>query len=304
MALPSFSQIIQGISNAMIPKEGPKALPVNLDFSQAASYEIDLSNQQASAQIAFVQGVYIDNLDNTESVTLTVGISGQRIPVGPGKCQYVPLLVPNPPKFVATSAGSAIVRFHFLNVPLPMGWLDAVAEGGFNFDGDGNLLVDMPAFDALISDQGSGNGLNVNVISGGGGGSGGVAGLPLSHYALTGGPTTLLTATGAGARYRLTGLVLSVDPTIYHATDGGAEYSWTISQAATRTLFRGNFYLPKRASVWNGPSQSQCPIILNASNFEDVGTVDNEVLRWNLSASISGGFFFCTVYGTANYIPA
>ncbi len=303
MTQPSTTIQMLQTFNAMVPSEGPKVIPVTVDLRTASSAAVDLSNQQMLHKIAFIQGVYVDNLDNPSPLSIIVGVTNQRITIAAGRQQYCPLLVPNPPQFIVESAGAVQVPVFFLNIPLPMAGLDDCSCPSFEFDDNGNLLVSDPAIEALINDLGGGPALNVNIVSGGGGGGGGLTGLPVAQFSLTSGPQTLLTATGAGARFRLTGIELTVDPTIFHTGDGDSEYTWSFGQAATRLLFAGNFYLPKAATIQNGIGASSPVKLLSVSGFEDVGTVDNEVLRWNQPASISGGSFYCTIYGTPNYVP-
>lgn len=104
-----------------MPKEGPRDIPVRLDFSTFDTYNIDLTAQQQGGQFSFVQTVYIDNGDNAASFSLTASATGQRVTIPPGAQAYMPFLQPNPPQMVATTtpAASLIVTVQFLNFYIP-----------------------------------------------------------------------------------------------------------------------------------------------------------------------------------------
>lgn len=109
-----------GVNNVLIPKEGPVVVPGTLNFENTAEIEISGEMVITQGKISFIQGVFIDNADNTDKLTLTIGNTNQRI-VCPANSQgYFPLLTPNPPIIVArtTQGGGQIIPLFFYNVPI------------------------------------------------------------------------------------------------------------------------------------------------------------------------------------------
>lgn len=175
----------QPVFNAAVPKEGPKAIPLRLDFTAVETILVDLTQQQQAAKISFLQGAFIDNSQNLSSFSIRAGQSQQTITIPPQSQAFVPLLLPNPPQFLCSSLGSAIVTIVVLNIPMDIAvWsvngeaevlngmlqvqdaaLEALISGGALTTADKNLA-------AIIQNLGGGNALDVNVVSGGGGGSG------------------------------------------------------------------------------------------------------------------------------------
>lgn len=104
-----------------MPKEGPRVIPVRLDYTTFDTYNIDLTPQQQGGQFSFVQTVYIDNSDNAAALQLIASATGQRIVVPPNGMCYMPFLQPNPPQMqaITTPAGGLIVGIMFLNFYVP-----------------------------------------------------------------------------------------------------------------------------------------------------------------------------------------
>lgn len=108
-----------GVNNALVPCEGPRAIRVPLDFTQAQAFDVDLSNLQARGFVSMIQSVFIDNSTNASTLTLTINGSGQSITVKANTQTYVQVLCPNPPKFTASSTGNVnSVVIDFLNFPV------------------------------------------------------------------------------------------------------------------------------------------------------------------------------------------
>jgi hypothetical protein len=113
-------QQVFGVSNIAIPPKGPKAVPIDIDFSVQTS--IDISGELATAQghIDYVQGFYYDNGNNADPITFTVQGTNQVIKV-PGYSQgYVPALFLDPPfmTVATTAAADKRVRITLYNVPI------------------------------------------------------------------------------------------------------------------------------------------------------------------------------------------
>jgi hypothetical protein len=104
-----------------VPDEGPKAIPLRLDFSGTTTeYDLDLTNQQQQGYISMIQTLYID-LSATGAADLVVTMNGsnQVIQAKAGTQGYYSVMCPNPPKLKFTStADSAVVPVFLINVPI------------------------------------------------------------------------------------------------------------------------------------------------------------------------------------------
>jgi hypothetical protein len=108
------------VSNIILPQEGPIVVPVELDFSGESQIDIDGLLLLWSGKISFIQGVYIDNLDNPEPVSLTNSITRQRITAPANSQGYYDIFCPNPLQLVAETvvAADLKIKMHFYNVPI------------------------------------------------------------------------------------------------------------------------------------------------------------------------------------------
>lgn len=125
--MPAFSAISQlrlsfvGLRNLKVPKEGPKSIPVQLQFNTLATTDLDLDllSQEQLNKFSMVQGLYVDNGRNGSTLTITIGVSQQRIDIPPNNQAYLPVLCPNPIKIHFNSAGNIDDCFcHLLNFPV------------------------------------------------------------------------------------------------------------------------------------------------------------------------------------------
>lgn len=109
-----------GMNNVLIPKGGPACVAAKLNFTNTPEIIIDGEQIVSRGQIEYLQGVFIDNADNANALTLTMGTTGQRIVCPPNSQGYFAILMPNPPKIKAetTQGGSQIFNVHFYNVPI------------------------------------------------------------------------------------------------------------------------------------------------------------------------------------------
>lgn len=148
-----------GIYNGPIPQEGPKCVPVQLDFSLQNTYQIDFSLIYSRKFITELQAVFIDNSLSTTAFKLIVNGSNQNIVCPAGGQGIFPIFCPNPPKFIAQSTGGVVVACQFLNVPITCLVWNATAAT-FLFTGAGYLETSDVALDALIA----GGMLPVNVL--------------------------------------------------------------------------------------------------------------------------------------------
>lgn len=116
--------------------ESPRVVPVNLLFGTVApqqpSWLFDYSNNQQQSYLKTLQGLWIDNLDNSATVEIDVqGNSTQRL-VAPANSQgYYPILVSGSIKLLLASSGTAKVPVYFLNQPVnPYIWFPNGSGGG------------------------------------------------------------------------------------------------------------------------------------------------------------------------------
>lgn len=99
--------------------EGPKAVPVQMDFSQAAVFNLDLSQLSDRGFFTLLQGIFVDNSLNASAITVKVDDQiGQSI-VCPAAAQgYFPVLCTMPIRLVFSSAGNVVVKVDLLNFPV------------------------------------------------------------------------------------------------------------------------------------------------------------------------------------------
>lgn len=208
------SELMIGINNAMVPKEGPKTIPVNVDLRTAVSALVDLTNQQMQQKISFIQSLWVDNSQNTAEVLIQADTSNQVLRIPAGAQVYTPILLPIPPRVTVSSVGAVIIPIQFLNVPMPYGAIGTPSP--FSFGPGGELLVSDTALDNLIEDKGGGNALDVNVVYTVGGSGGGATSYTKYGNQLggAGGATTYNIYTGA-PRFILHHAAIYVSPFCY-----------------------------------------------------------------------------------------
>jgi hypothetical protein len=107
----------------MAPAEGPKALPVSLDFAALPLYTLDFGHQQTTQQFSVFQSIYIDNSRNGSSITMIVQGTGQVITCPASSQGYFAVLCQNPISLQFTTAGNVIVPVFLCNFPIaPAVW--------------------------------------------------------------------------------------------------------------------------------------------------------------------------------------
>lgn len=105
--------------NGLVPKEGPRAVPVQLDFTATTTAELDFALAQAQARLTGVQAIWIDNTNSGSDLVIVAQSTGQRIVVKARHQGSFPVIGAIPPKFVLTSSGGVIIESLWLNVPIP-----------------------------------------------------------------------------------------------------------------------------------------------------------------------------------------
>lgn len=119
---PTNGYIANPIYNALVPKEGPKSVPVPLPFATDGAnsvYDLDFRNLVDGGQITCVQTVFLDNSKGSAQVVVTVQGTGQQIKCPPNSQGYFPILAAKIARFEVTTAGNANVPSQWINVPMP-----------------------------------------------------------------------------------------------------------------------------------------------------------------------------------------
>lgn len=158
------------IGNAALPAEGPKAVPILLDFTVQPAYEIDPLQLFMQKTLSIIQCVYVDNALNPSPLTIDVPGTSQDVIAPPYSQGYYPILSPTSGKITVSSPGANIaLRIHLINVPMPASvWEpNASDQPTYSFDGGGNLKTVDQGLAPIIDPA---KGLKVQGIAGGGGG--------------------------------------------------------------------------------------------------------------------------------------
>ncbi len=123
------------VGNALIPPEGPAAVPLVLDFSKAGSFNIDVQQLMQKGNgypgLSVIQTVYVDNEDNPDPFVINVSATGQNITVGAGVQGYYPIFSPGQGTISFSTGSQAIVSVFLANVPIPpTQWGGSTGGGG------------------------------------------------------------------------------------------------------------------------------------------------------------------------------
>lgn len=106
------------VFNGYAPMQGPKALPVTLDFTATQIITFDLLLEETQGVIQYVQSIWVDNADNASPLTLTFAQTNQRIVVPANAQGAWPVIAPDQTQVKAQSVGGVICSVILLNVPL------------------------------------------------------------------------------------------------------------------------------------------------------------------------------------------
>lgn len=101
-----------------MPSEGPKCIPINLDFSVVDTYALDYSNMGQRGFMAMLQTVWVDNSLNGLPVSIIIPASNQTIKVPAGVQDYFAVMCPNPIKISFFSSGAVVVPVLLINFPV------------------------------------------------------------------------------------------------------------------------------------------------------------------------------------------
>lgn len=104
--------------NLLVPSEGPRAIPLLLDFSLSESYSLNLQNSQELFRVTMIQGIFIDNAKSATNVLVSCPVTGQVIVVAPGHQAYKTLFCPYPSQINFFSASGIVLKFQLTNFPV------------------------------------------------------------------------------------------------------------------------------------------------------------------------------------------
>lgn len=137
--------------NQTMPKQGPRTVPVTIDWSLGISQKLDLLEVQQRRFIDYCQSVFIDNKSSDYWVEIEMGTTGQTVRIPARSQAYLPILLPNPPRltFNTETGNTGTTILQLLNFPInSMIWN---ANATFSFDSNGNLLVSDTALLAQLT---------------------------------------------------------------------------------------------------------------------------------------------------------
>ena len=106
------------VKGLAVPTEGPRAVPLTLDFSVSQLFSLLLQNVQARNFISLVQGVYLDNSAGASPMSVSFPASGQTIIIAPHRQGYFNVACPNPAQINFASAGTDLCFALLLNYPV------------------------------------------------------------------------------------------------------------------------------------------------------------------------------------------
>ncbi len=107
------------------PCEGAKIVPLSFDFSATGFYNADITPLIGSGGVMDLQGVFIDNADNSYPVVLTVAQTNHRVVCPENSQGFFVLFMgggsgsSGDGKFSIYSAGAVVVNIMLLNMPIP-----------------------------------------------------------------------------------------------------------------------------------------------------------------------------------------
>jgi len=106
-----------------LPEEGPRAVPMILDYSSVTEWVLDMELLQSMAFVSMIQSIYVDTSDLTAgNLNIIIGGSGQVLKIPFDTQGYYSALVPNPVRITFqydTPGTGELARVQLINVPVP-----------------------------------------------------------------------------------------------------------------------------------------------------------------------------------------
>lgn len=107
------------LNNQNEPNEGPRCIPLLLDFSSVDTFVADLQQFMDATRISMVQTVFVDLSGTDAAMTITIRGTNQKIQVKPRTQGYYNVLAPNPLQLVfQMTNGVAGIPVFLINVPI------------------------------------------------------------------------------------------------------------------------------------------------------------------------------------------
>lgn len=106
------------------PKEGPRTVPITLDFTAFDTYRIDLTQLQRQGKFTVLQTVFIDASNCPVLVTVQDGTTLQPVVAQPNTQGFYPIMAGSPTVLtVSCPGGPAGLKIFLINVPVaPAVW--------------------------------------------------------------------------------------------------------------------------------------------------------------------------------------
>jgi len=101
-----------------MPPQGPRAVPIALNFADFDTYNLDYSNMQNQGFLSMCQTLWVDNYANGQVMTITIPASQQTLKIPAGVQGYFPVICPNPIKMTFNSTGGVACQVALLNYPV------------------------------------------------------------------------------------------------------------------------------------------------------------------------------------------
>ena len=171
----SGALIAQPTTQNLIPKEGPKSIPISFPFTGSAlSFTVDFSQVIQQGRIACINGLFIDNSANPDSLSVTVQQTGQVIVCPPEAQGIFPIIGPEFTRVTVASLGAVTVLIQFLNTtPTLSVWsVNAGGGGGMGVTSItagagliGGTITSSGTISADLQSVGNGLSLNSGVVS-------------------------------------------------------------------------------------------------------------------------------------------
>lgn len=117
---------IQTVQNQSLPTDGPKAIPLILDWSTEDEYRLTFGNEQDRGFFSICQSVFIDNSQASSAFELAIEGTLQVLRVPQAAQAYLPVLAPNPLNLVfrrVDGSSNEFTKIMLLNFPVaPAVW--------------------------------------------------------------------------------------------------------------------------------------------------------------------------------------
>jgi hypothetical protein len=101
-----------------VPAEGPKCVPLTLDFSSIQTLELDYGNMQSRGFLAMCQTLWVDNFNSATILTILIPGTGQTLKIPAGVQGYFTCLCPSPIHMIFSSTGGVVCQVTLCNFPV------------------------------------------------------------------------------------------------------------------------------------------------------------------------------------------